>query len=173
MTDEIAFADAEIEKFIQEYEEQRAEDKREVTPVLVMTTPREKRLVTLEGELASIRAHQESKRLRSIDQARDRQIVDRTVTETPQGVLLLDRLMLDYFEILPTSTVMLQFKGRFLSKRLKQLNRTALPYEEVDKVIKAETHHIVNTVMDGHIILALWYAACYCGQEDLLTVNDD
>jgi len=170
MTDEIPFADAEVEKFIREYEEQIEEEKREVTPLLMMTTPREKRL-TVEGEIASVRAHQESKRLRAIDAARDRLITDRPIGETPQGVILLDRLMFNYFEILPTSTVLMQFKGRFLSRRLKQLNRTALPYDEVDKIIKLETHHIINTCQDGHIILALWYAACYCGQDDLVTAS--
>jgi len=172
MTDEHPYDDAEVEKFVREYEEQIAEDKRAMTPVLLMSNPHVKRLC-VEGELASVRAHQESKRLRAIDNARDRTIVDRPIGETPQGVLRLDRLMLDYFEILPTSTIMTQFKGRFLSRRLKQLNRTALPYAEVDKVIRLETTHIMNTVMDGHMILALWYAASYCGQEGMVTGEED
>jgi len=123
------------------------------------------RLLTVEGEVASMLAHQESKRRRALAHARDRLITDREILDTPVAIIRLDNIMFQFFEILPSSSLLAQYKGRFLTKRLKQLNKTALPYSEVDKIIKRELADVTKTLMDGHIVLALWYASCYCGLD--------
>jgi len=121
------------------------------------------RILTEEGRAWALRQAQMELHERRRRFMVNQEIMGRVPTRAPAGIVKLDDICFNFFEVVPSTRMVAAMKARFLSKRIKQLITCPMAHTDVESQAQEELSVVSDTLDAGHIILGLWTMLGYCG----------